>query len=175
MERVQAEKTMQQILVEKPEIKLVGLSVRTSYSGELDKMKGLIFPCVQRYFHQALFEKIPHRKRPGTTFCAYTGYDSDHTGGYTYFIGEEVESFDDLLSEDFHRLTIPSQKYAKFTTKPAAMPDVIVNAWEEIWKMPPAKLGGSRCYDTDFEIYDERAADHNHIILDVYVGIQPNG
>jgi hypothetical protein len=62
---------MQQMATERQEIKLVGISVRTSYRQELDKMKGNIFPCVQRYFHGALFEKIPNRKKPGTTFCAY--------------------------------------------------------------------------------------------------------
>lgn len=162
---------MQQSLTARPEIKLVGISVRTSYEQELDKMKGHIFPCVQRYFHSALFEKIPHRSKPGTTFCAHTDYESDHRGGYTYFIGEEVSSLDDRLPEGFKKLVIPKQEYAKFTTKPAPMPDVIVNAWRDIWKMTPAQLGGKRAYQTDFEIYDERASDHQKIVLDLYVGI----
>lgn len=164
---------MQQTTTEKPEIKLVGICARTSYQQEIDKMNGLIFPCVRKYFHGALFNKIPHRTRPGATFCAYTDYESDHTGAYTYFIGEEVSSFDDPLPEGFHLLTIPKQRYAKFTTKPAPMPEVIVNAWEKIWKMSPKELGGKRSFLTDFEIYDERAADHQNIILDVYVGVQP--
>lgn len=162
---------MQRLSITKPEIKLVGICVRTSYAQELDKMKGRIFPCVQRYFHGALFEKIPNRKQPGTTFCAYTDYETDYTGAYTYFIGEEVSSFDHSLPEGFQKLVIPSQQYVKFTTKPAPMPDVIVNAWKEIWDMSPKELGGKRCYKTDFEIYDERAVDHQNIILDVYVGI----
>jgi hypothetical protein len=62
--------------------------------------------------------------------------------------------------KDFEKLIIPKQEYAKFTTKPAHMPDVIVNAWQGIWKMTPEKLGGKRSYQTDFEIYDERASDH---------------
>ena len=145
--------------------------VRTNYGQELDKMKGLIFPCVQCYFHGALFEKIPNRKGPGTTFCAYTDYESDYLGAFTYFIGEEVTSFNDL-PEGFQKLVISPQHYAKFTTNAAPMPDVIVNAWQEIWDMTSKKLGGARTYQTDFEIYDERATDHQKIVLDVYVGIQ---
>ena len=53
------------------------------------------------------------------------------------------------------------------------MPDVIVNAWKEIWEMSPKQLGGHRSYKADFEIYDERAADHQNIVLDLYIGIQP--
>ncbi len=158
--------------IQKPEIKLVGISVRTSNEQEMDKMQGNIFPCVKRYFHEALFEKIPNRKKPGTTFCTYTDYETDHTGAYTYFIGEEVSSFDHPLPEGFEKLVIPSQRYEKFTTNPAPMPDVIVNAWKEIWNMSSKDLGGNRCYKTDFEIYDERAADHQNIVLDVYVGIE---
>ncbi|HSW86195.1 MAG TPA: effector binding domain-containing protein [Rhabdochlamydiaceae bacterium] len=164
--------TMQQTSIAKPEIKLVGICVQTSYQQESDKMKGNIFPCVQRYFHQALFEKIPHRTKPGTTFCAYTDYENDYKGAYTYFIGEEVSSFDTSLPEGFEKLIIPEQQYAKFTTNPAPMPDVIVNAWQTILEMPPTKLGGKRRYQTDFEIYDERAADHQNIVLDLYVGIE---
>lgn len=154
-----------------PEIKLVGISVRTSYSQELEKMKGHIFPIVQKYFHQGIAEKIQNRKKPGTTFCAYTDYESDHTGAYTYFIGEEVSSFTEV-PKGFEQLVIPKQQYAKFTTSPAPMPDVIVNAWKKVWEMPPKELGGQRSYHTDFEIYDERAADHQNIVLDLFIGIR---
>lgn len=169
-------KTMKQEMgresIAKPELKLAGICVRTSYEEESDKMRGNIFPCVQKYFHEALFEKIPNRKKPGTTFCAYTDYETDYTGAYTYFIGEEVSSFDRLLPEGFQKLVIPSQQYVKFTTSPAPMPDVIVNAWKEILDMSSKELGGKRCYKTDFEIYDERATDHQNIVLDVYIGIE---
>ncbi|MCB1108951.1 MAG: GyrI-like domain-containing protein, partial [Chlamydiia bacterium] len=71
---------MQPESVTLPEIKLVGICVRTSYQQELDKMKGNIFPCVRRYFHEGLAEQISNRKKPGTTFCAYTDYQTDYTG-----------------------------------------------------------------------------------------------
>jgi predicted transcriptional regulator YdeE len=137
-------------------------------------MSGNIFPCVQRYFHGALFEKIPNRVNPGTTFCAYTDYENGYLGGYTYFIGEEVSSFDDhVQSSGLDILVIPRQIYAKFTTKPAPMPEVIVKAWKAVWDMSAKELGGERNYRTDFEMYDERASDHQNIVLDIYVGIMP--
>lgn len=164
---------MQRVSIILPEIKLVGISMRTCYQNEVDKMKGRILPCVQRYFHGAISEKIPNRKTPSTTFCVYTDYESDYTGAYTYFIGEEVSSFDYSLPEELQKLVIPAQQYVKFTTNPAPMPDVIVNAWKKIWDMSSKELGGKRCYKSDFEIYDERAADHQNIVLDAYVGIEP--
>lgn len=52
------------------------------------------------------------------------------------------------------------------------MPDVLVNAREGIWKMQDQELGGKRRYQTDFEIYDERASDHQNIVLDIYIGLE---
>lgn len=53
------------------------------------------------------------------------------------------------------------------------MPDVVKNAWQEIWQLKDHELGGKRRYHADFEIYDERASDptHQRIVLDLYVGI----
>lgn len=163
---------MQKEYIKRPEIHLVGIGLRTSYTQEVDKMQGKIWPCIQRYFQEALFEKIPHRKKPGTTFCVYTEYESDYRGAYTYFVGEEVEPMNQAVPDGLQTLIIPEQKYAKFTTGPDAMPDVIINAWGKIWAMPEDEMGGKRVYHTDYEVYDERASDHEKIVLDIYVGIQ---
>jgi len=156
------------------EKKLVGISVRTSYHDELSRETSKISPCVMRYFHENLFEQIPNRKSPGATYCAYTDYESGFQGAYTYFIGEEVSGTERPLPEGFQAIEIPRQTYAIFTTEPAPMPDVVVKAWKTIWNLTPAELGGRRSYKTDFEIYDERAADHQNVVLDVCIGIAPN-
>ncbi|MFN7096434.1 MAG: GyrI-like domain-containing protein [Gammaproteobacteria bacterium] len=153
------------------EIKLIGITVRTNNEAEFGKLTGKIFPCVQQYFQQQLFNKISNRKNPGTTYCAYTDYESDHTGDYTYFIGETVNSFENVPAE-LTTLTIPAQNYAKFTTNPGSMPEVLMNAWQYIWETSTTQtLGGSRRYETDFEVYDERAADQQNMVLDIFIGI----
>jgi predicted transcriptional regulator YdeE len=163
---------MKQTKIELPEIKLVGLKVRTNNKNEIEPLEGKIFPYVHKYFNQNIAAKIPNRKKPGTTFCAYTEYESDHTGDYTYFIGEEVTSFDEIPA-GLEKFTIQPQHYSKFTTESGAMPDVVRNAWKKIWQLTDKELGGQRRYHADFEIYDERAADptHQHVVLDIYIGI----
>lgn len=151
-------------------IKLVGITVRTNNQNEMNP-SSKIGPCVHGYFQQQLFDKIANRKNPGKTFCAYTDYESDYTGDYTFFIGEEVTSFDSI-GEGLTTLSIPSQKYVKFTTESGSMPEVVINAWQTIWQTTPQDLGGIRRYHADFEIYDERARDPNDTILDIYVGIE---
>lgn len=162
---------MQKTSLQSDAIKLIGIKVRTNNQNEADWTKGKIFPCVQQYFNKKLFEKISNRKKPGTTYCAYTEYESDHHGEYTYFIGEEVDVIKNI-PEGLDSIFIPAQKYTKFTTKPGAMPTVLSDAWQSIWQMSPTDLGGIRRYNADFEIYDQRATDHNNLVLDIYIGVK---
>jgi len=162
---------MQKTQIQLPEIKLVGLKVRTATQRECDTSTAKIGPCVQRYFQEEIAEKIPHRKNPGTTLCAYTDYESDFRGEYTFYIGEEVSSFDDI-PHVVETHTIPPQAYTKFTTEPGPMPNVVIKAWQDIWNMAPEILGGERRYHTDFEIYDERAKNPQNTILDLYIGLK---
>lgn len=152
------------------EIKLVGIKVRTNNKTESNPATGVIPACVNQYHQQQIAEKIQNRKIPGITFCAYTDYASDHQGDYTFFIGEEVLSLDNV-STDLEVLVIPPQVYAKFTTDPGVMPQVVINAWQAIWRMTAQELGGNRRFIADFEMYDQRASDPQNTVLDIYIGI----
>jgi pimeloyl-ACP methyl ester carboxylesterase/predicted transcriptional regulator YdeE len=162
---------MKKVRIDQDTKKIVGITVRTNNQAEANATAGKIFPCVQTYFHQNIASQIPHRVAPGTTYCVYCDYASDHQGDYTYLIGEEVSSFAQVPST-LTTLTIPAQKYIKFTCGPGAMPEVLRSAWQQIWDMSPKELGGQRRYAADYEVYDERAADHQNLIFDIYVGIQ---
>src|SRR6185295_10491951 len=111
--------TMKQIQVHQAEKKIVGIKTRTNNQLETNSLEGKIFPVVKQYFHQNVAANIPNRIHPGTTFCIYTDYESDHHDDYTYFIGEEVASFEGV-PDDLETLVIPPQKYIKFTNGPAS-------------------------------------------------------
>ncbi|MBW8309588.1 MAG: GyrI-like domain-containing protein [Candidatus Paracaedibacteraceae bacterium] len=162
---------MKQKMTQLNEIKLVGITCRTNNSLEMDPETAQIGTTLQKYFSENLAAKLTNRKNPGTTYCVYTEYESDVTGDYTYFIGEEVNSLE-ALPEGMFALTIPTQNYTKFTTKAGSMPMVCISAWQEIWAMSPQDLGGQRAYAADFEIYDNRAVDPRKTILDIYIGLK---
>jgi len=159
-------------MVSQDEHLLVGCKIRTNNANEANMVTGKIFPCIMQYYRKNLPEKIPHRKKPGTTYCVYTEYESDHTGDYTYFIGEEVTEVAEL-PDGFVSIKIPKQTYAKFTTDSGPMPDVVRDAWYKIWAMSEEALGGKRNFQADFEVYDERASDptHKNVVLDLFIGI----
>jgi len=161
---------MKKTLEKLSEKKLIGITARTNNKLESDPSTQKIAPTIQKYFQESLSKKIHNKKAPGVTYCVYTEYESDFNGDYTYFIGEEVTSFD-KVEEGFETLSLQGQNYAKFTNEPGPMPSVCIDMWQKIWSMDKSELGGERSYMTDFEVYDERSADHQNTVLDIYIGI----
>jgi len=163
---------MQKVTVHHPDIKLVGKKARTSYALESNGETALIWPTIQKYFQLEGPQKIQNMISPGVTYSAYTEYESDCNGEYTYFFGVQVSSFDQV-PEGFFTMTIPAQKYTKFTSQPGIMPQVCIELWQNIWAMSPADLGGVREYKADFEVYDERSINPEQVVLDIYIGVKP--
>ena len=160
-------KTKQQV----SEIKLIGITARTSNAREMNPETAKISATMQKFFGSGMQEQIFGRKNPGTVFAVYSNYESDEHGEYTYFLGEEVKDFENI-QQGFETLTIPAQNYVKFTSNPGKIPAVCIDMWQNIWKMKAADLGGERAYIADFEVYDERSRDHNNVTLDIYIGIK---
>lgn len=164
---------MQKTIATLTELKLADITTRTDNTQifEKDPSTNKVAATVQRYFHNGLAKKIKDKKKPVTTSCVYINYESDLNGDFTYFIGEEVNSFEEI-GEEFETLTIPAQNYAKFTNQPGPMPNVCIDMWQNIWKMNAPDLGGERAYIADFEVYDERSSDHNNVTFDIHIGIK---
>lgn len=152
-------------------LRLVGLSVRTNNRNEQDIEKAQISKLVKKYFSQGASSAIQDRVNPGVTYTVYTDYDSDYRGDYTFFIGEVVNTFANQEASRLTHVTLESGIYQKFTTPAGEMPTVVIEAWEEIWGMSESELGGKRAYRSDFEVYDHRAQNPNHTVVDIYIGI----
>lgn len=162
---------MNKTIQERSEIKLVGISARTSNAREMNPETSKIGTTMQKFFGNDMQAQIFGRKKPGTVLAVYTSYESDEHGEYTYFLGEEVNDFEDI-PQDFETLTIPAQTYVTFTSSSGKMPTVCINMWQNIWKMKASELGGVRSYIADFEVYDERSQNPEQAVLDIYIGIQ---
>lgn len=130
-------------LMNKPAIKLVGLMTRTNNKNEMNAQTAKIGELAGQFWQQNIANKIPNRKHPGVTLSVYTEYDSNEHGDYTYFIGEEVSSFD-TIPADLQPLTIKAANYQKFTTPVGKIPEVVMTAWQKIWTMSADDFGGER-------------------------------
>lgn len=161
---------MEQSKTAQKDIYLIGISAETSFKNETSPDTSVIAHTVGRYQADNLASHIPGRIEPGVTIAAYTNYKTDEYGEYTYFIGEAVESLDQI-PDGYTSLTIPAGEYTKFTTQAGPMPTVVINAWQNIWSLNDTQLGGARAYKADFEVYDQRAADPGNAVLDIYIGL----
>jgi predicted transcriptional regulator YdeE len=160
---------MKRIETTHPEIKLVGIKIRTSNKEEFNPETAKIMPMVQTYFQDAIADKISNKAAPGKMYLVYTEYENDYEGEYTCIIGEEVKNLDDI-AENLSSHIIPAQKYTKFTSEKGPMPKIVIDAWTKIWQMK--ELDSNRNYLSDFEVYDSRASDPSNAEVDIYVGIR---
>jgi predicted transcriptional regulator YdeE len=161
--------TMQQTSIQLPAIKLMGIKCRTTNRAEFNPATAKIGATIQQY--RELSTKFNSHEQPSKIYHVYTEYENDFNGEYTFFVGQEVPATGSV-STSFQELTIPAQQFAKFTAGPGNRLDVCIGMWQEIWKMKPAELGGERAYIADMEVYDERAIDPQHTILDIMIGVK---
>jgi predicted transcriptional regulator YdeE len=158
--------------IQLPELTLVGLTARTNTKSEMNPATSKISSLLDLYWGNQIANTIQHRVNPGVAYSVYTDYESDEHGDYTYFIGEVVSSLQNQNLSELKTITIPKSDYQKFTTEPGKIPEVVISAWQKIWAMKENDFGGKRKYIADFEIYDQKAANPNDAVIDIYIGIQ---
>jgi predicted transcriptional regulator YdeE len=160
---------MKKVRIRLPEIKIVGLSARTSNKLEMDQNTASIGATINKFYKDNIIKYIKNIASSDKFYSIYADYESDHNVSYTYFYGVEVTSFEGV-DDNLAKYTIPIQDYAKFTTERGKMPDVVISAWMSIWKMTDEDFGGKRNYIADFEIHDKRSADPLNGEVDIYIG-----
>lgn len=148
---------------------IIGVSVRTNNAKE-QTPDGQIGKQWQRFFQEGLLNKIPN-KADNNIIAAYTDYASDKDGDYTFVLGAKVNS-DKEVPAGMVALKIPSGRYAMFTSEKGSVNKIMFALWRRIWEVPKSAPGGDRAYKTDFEIYDQRAADPENSQVNVHVGIR---
>jgi predicted transcriptional regulator YdeE len=150
------------------EKKLIGISVRTNNKNETNQETGKIHSTMMKFYNEAMFSKIKNHVNSDLVYCVYTDYENDLNGDYTYFIGQEISSFDNQL-EEFQTLKIQSQNYAEFTSELGQVPQIIIDVWTKIWKEDLK----NRSYKTDFEVYDRSQyhANPEKYSANIYIGI----
>jgi predicted transcriptional regulator YdeE len=62
-------------------------------------------------------------------------------------------------------------RFAIFTSEKGPVAKVVFGTWQKIWSIPKTSPGGDRAFKTDYEVYDERAANPQETEIEVHVGI----
>lgn len=146
------------------EVQVIGIEARTGNAKETTA-DGAIPKQWARFMKEGLLAEIPNKADPAIV-ALYTDYESDKDGAYTYVLGARVSSVASVPKGMVVR-KIPAGRYAVFTSNRGPVSRVVYETWKRIWAAPL-----HRAYRTDFEVYDERAADPQNTEMSIYVGIE---
>jgi predicted transcriptional regulator YdeE len=147
---------------------VVGIQARTNNAKE-GTAEGIIGRQWHRLIGEGMADKIPDKTGPNL-YAVYSEYAGDHNGEYTFMVGapakQNVAARPGMMLKQ-----VPAGKYAVITTEKGPFPKVIPEAWLYIFKLEDeGKL--KRTYQTDFELYDERALDPQSGQVDIYTGVK---
>lgn len=147
---------------------VIGISAHTSNAAELSGA-GVIGTLWHQFFSRDLLSRIPNRI-DSDIIAVYSDYVSDKDGQYSFLLGARVKDLDHV-PDKMVGYALPAQTYALFTSAQGQMPGVEVALWQEIWAEEDAgKL--ERAYIADYVVYNERAHDPAHAIVDIYIGLK---
>ena len=138
---------------------IIGIEIRTSNDHclvDMPKIWG-------KFFQENILEKIP-RKVGNTVYALYTDYESDYTKPYSYILGCEVSTLDDIPAGMVGKV-VPTSKYAVYTTQ-GTYPQGLAETWASIWKAPY-----TRAYTSDLEVYNPDFNPETKPEVQVYIAI----
>jgi len=97
----------------------------------------------------------------------YAEYESDEHDAYTFVLGSKAGQG---LSAGAGMVMkkVPRGRYAVFTSEQGPIRKVVVETWMKIWAMTEYE----RNFVADYEVHDERTADPDNAIVDIYVGVK---
>jgi predicted transcriptional regulator YdeE/GNAT superfamily N-acetyltransferase len=164
LEKTDAKSTIQGVevgyTVEKKSQKyFIGLELRTNNQECSSAMPA----HKEKFFRENISAKIPN-KINGDILALYTDYEGDYTKPYSWILGYEVSSLDDVPAGLVGK-TIPQAQYAVFTTQ-GEFPQGLIAAWQAVWKsnLP-------RSYTSDFEMYRANFDPQKNPEVKVYISL----
>lgn len=148
---------------------VIGIKCRTSNANE-GSGKGCIGQQWGRLMSEGLLQKIPGRA-DNNIVAVYTDYASNKDGNYTYILGAKVKP-GTIAPSEMVKTTVKAGRFAVFTSDKGPVEQVVPATWKRIWELPNSQPGGDRLYQSDFELYDERAADPKSAEMDIFIRVR---
>lgn len=156
-------------VVDEADFTVIEIEARTSNAREMTEV-GVIARQWGRFIQENLAAQIPN-KGDSSILAVYTDYAGNQDCEYTFVIGARVDSAAKAPSGMVAK-RVPAGRYAVFTSEKGPVEKIVVETWQRIWSLPKSSPGGDRAFQTDFEVYDQRAANPQDAQVDVYVGIK---
>lgn len=151
------------IVVDRPEMLVVGRAVRTSNAEETEPGRGRLDALWARAGAPGAFAHVPGRVDENI-YAVLTDYESDHHGSYTQVVGVAVRSAA-ALPEGMVAVRVPGVQALKLEAR-GPMPGALREVWQWLWKHTESGGTPPRAFTTDLEV-------HHPGGVDVYAAILP--
>jgi predicted transcriptional regulator YdeE len=152
------------IVVDRPEMLVVGHAVRTSNADEMEQGRGRLGTLWARAGSPGAFAHVAGRVDENL-YAVLTDYESDHHGSYTQIVGVAVRSAA-ALPEGMVAVRVSAVPSMKLEAR-GQMPDALLDAWQQVWKHTESGGTPPRAFTTDVEI-------HHRDGVDLYVAVFPS-
>ncbi|WP_406313077.1 effector binding domain-containing protein [Streptosporangium sp. NBC_01639] len=149
------------IVVDRPEMIVVGHAVRTSNADETEPGRGRLGALWARAGVPGAFAHVPGRVDENI-YAVLTDYESDHHGAYTQIVGVAVRTAA-ALPEGMVAVRVPRSQALKLEAR-GPMPGALQEAWQRVWKHTESGGTPPRAFTTDVEI-------HHPAGVDLYVAV----
>lgn len=169
---------MKSIVEQQGTLKLVGIGVRTTNQEEAGP-NGRIPALWTQYFQLAGTHSNEAQAQDDFIYGVYTDYETDASGAYTAFIGHTYDLDLPMTTEatgasaaaNLQQIVVPSSMYRVFETRRGPMPQVVIEAWQEIWAYYET-AAEQRAYTGDFERYDKNDYQDGEAAVRIYIAIK---
>jgi predicted transcriptional regulator YdeE len=151
-----------------PGFTIIGIEARTTNAKEASG-DGIIGAQWQKFFGEGIPQKIPS-KIDSNFYAVYSDYANDHNGEYSFAIGAKVKDGTTPPSGLVAK-RVQAGPYAVLTSDKGPFPQIVPAAWQKIFSLEDEERL-KRAYQTDFEIYDQRAQDPQNGQIDIYIGLK---
>lgn len=144
------------IVVDRPEMLVVGHAVRTSNADEMEPGRGRLGALWARAGSPGAFAHVPGRIDENI-YAVLTDYESDHHGAYTQIVGVAVRSAA-ALPEGMVAVRVPGVPSLKLEAR-GPMPEALLECWQRLWKHTESGGVPPRAFTTDVEVHHPGGAD----------------
>ena len=157
-------------VIQQDQFFIVGIEARTTTANEMSG-HGIIPKQWQRFFAEGILQKVPN-KADQNIYAVYTDFADKRYGEYSIIIGARVTD-KSALPPGMVLKTIPTGKYAVFHSDKGPVAKVVPTAWQRISEAEDrGKLGFTRTYRADYELYSAATMDPQNVQVDLYIGVK---
>jgi predicted transcriptional regulator YdeE len=152
------------IIVDRPEVLVVGHAVRTTTDAEADPARAQLPGLWARAGAPGAFAHVPGRVDENL-YAVLTDYESAERGAYTQVVGIAVHTAA-RLPEGMVAVRVPGVPAMLFEAR-GPMPGALAEAWQQVGKHAESGAAPARAFTTDLEVHHRGGAD-------LYVAVLPS-